>query len=65
MDIKKLEKKITQLKAVLKTSDADDLKTRILKKVLKRAQRRIATLKAKAAMVAAKAAKKVAKEEAA
>lgn len=64
MDIKKLEKKITKLKAGLKTSDTGGLKTRLLRKLLKRTQRRIVSLKAKAAMVAAKAAKKV-KEEAA
>jgi len=65
MDIKKLEKKITKLKAVLKTSDVGGLKIRLLRKLLKRAQRRIVALKAKSAMVATKSAKKAKQEEAA
>lgn len=65
MDIKKLEKKITKLKETLKTSDAGDLKTRILKKLLKRAQRSVKKMKVKAEMVATKAAKKAKTAEAA
>ncbi len=65
MDTQKLEKKITKLKATLKGSDKDDLKTCTLRKLLKRAQRKVTTLKAKAEMVAAKAKKKPEKEKAA
>jgi len=65
MDKKKLEKKITKLKATLKKSGTDDLKKRALRKLLKRAQRKTTALKVKTAMVSAKAEKKPEKEEAA
>ncbi len=65
MNAKALEKRITDLKSKLKDMTDKPLAIRNAKKQLKRAQRRIRALKAKAIMIETKAKKKKGQEKAA
>ena len=65
MDTKGLEKRVEKLKTKLKGTAADRLASRALRKQLKRAQRRIRSLRVKTAMIEAKSKKKKAQEKAA